>query len=99
MPIDKQRLQNAQHRICQSIAMIAGLRSNVEHHLADLQGEPMALEGASNLLAEEIGQLREVYNGLCAIRYQALLPDSGVQFETLQQNALREKGQAGGGAL
>jgi len=81
MPIDKQKLQKAQQRMQQSLTMIASHRANIEHHLPDLQNDLSSLEGTANMMAEEIGQLREVFNGLCVTRYHVLLPDSGVDFE------------------
>jgi DNA repair ATPase RecN len=85
MTIDKQKLREAQEQIERSLQMIASLRSNIEHYIPDLQKDPQSLTNVSNIMAEEIGQLREVFNGLCLTRYHSLLPDSGVEFDKLKE--------------
>lgn len=82
--MDKQRLVIGQQKIQQSLAMIAALRSNIEHHLAYLQNDPASLEGASNGLSTEIQQLNQLFNNLSITRFHSLLPDSGVKFEEIK---------------
>jgi hypothetical protein len=81
MPFDKAKFQKSAHEIEQSIAMISSLRTNIENHLPGLQNDLGGLASVSNLLAEEMGQINAVYSRICAIRFQTLLPDSGVDFE------------------
>lgn len=78
---DKQGKKKAADQIVLSLAMIASLKSNIEHYFPDIADDPEALTGICNRLAEEIGELREVFNLMCRTRYQALLPDSGVTFD------------------